>query len=96
MITSKQRAKLRKLANGFPAILQIGKGGICGNLIKQIDDALTARELVKISILETALLDTKETCNSLAEILKAEPVQAIGFKFVLYRKSKDVKEPIEL
>ena len=96
MITSKQRAKLRKLANGIPAILQIGKGGICDNLIKQIDDALTAREIVKISILETALLDTKQTCNSLAEILKAEPVQAIGFKFVLYRKSKDVKEPIEL
>ena len=96
MITSKQRAKLRKLANGIPAILQIGKGGICDNLIKQIDDALTARELVKISILETALLDTKSTCNSLAEILKAEPVQAIGFKFVLYRRSKEVKEPIEL
>ena len=96
MITSKQRAKLRKLANGIPAILQIGKGGICDNLIKQIDDALTARELVKITILETALLDTKETCNSLAEILKAEPVQAIGFKFVLYRRSKEVKEPIEL
>ncbi len=96
MITSKQRAKLRKLANGIPAILQIGKGGICDNLIKQIDDALTARELVKITILETALLDTKETCNSLAEILKAEPVQAIGFKFVLYRRSREVKEPIEL
>ncbi|MBR2500523.1 MAG: YhbY family RNA-binding protein [Clostridia bacterium] len=96
MITSKQRAKLRKLANGIPAILQIGKGGICDNLIKQIDDALTAREIVKISILETALLDTKQTCNSLAEILKAEPVQAIGFKFVLYRRSKEVKEPIEL
>lgn len=96
MITSKQRAKLRGLANGIPAILQIGKGGICDNLIKQIDDALKARELVKITILETAMLDTKSTCNELAKILKAEPVQAIGFKFVLYRRSDDVKEPIEL
>jgi len=96
MITSKQRAKLRGLANGIPAILQIGKGGICDNLIKQIDDALTARELVKITILETAMLDTKSTCNELAEILGAEPVQAIGFKFVLYRKSEDAKDPIEL
>lgn len=96
MITSKQRAKLRGMANGIPAILQIGKGGICDNLIKQIDDALKARELVKITILETAMLDTKSTCNELAKILKAEPVQAIGFKFVLYRRSDDVKEPIEL
>ena len=76
--------------------MQIGKGGICDNLIKQIDDALTARELVKITILETAMLDTKSTCNELAEILGAEPVQAIGFKFVLYRKSEDAKDPIEL
>ncbi len=96
MITSKQRAKLRSLANGIPAILQIGKGGICDNLIKQIDDALTARELIKISILETALLDTKETCNEIAHMVGAEPVQAIGFKFVLYRKSKDAKDPIEI
>ncbi len=96
MITSKQRATLRKLANGMPAILQIGKGGICDNLLKQIDDALTARELIKISILETALLDTKETCNEIAKLVGAEPVQAIGFKFVLYRRSPDLKNPIEL
>ncbi len=96
MITSKERATLRKLANGIPAILQIGKGGICDNLLKQIDDALTAREIIKISILETALLDTKETCNEIARLVGAEPVQAIGFKFVLYRKSPDLKNPIEL
>ena len=96
MLTSKQRASLRKLANGIPSILQIGKGGICDNLIKQIDDALNARELVKITILETAFLDTKETCNEVAKMLRAEPVQAIGFKFVLYRKSDDVKNPIEI
>lgn len=96
MITSKQRALLRGMANGIPAILQIGKGGICDNLLTQIDDALTARELVKISILETAMLDTRDTCNEIAKLLNAEPVQAIGFKFVLYRRSKDVKNPIIL
>lgn len=91
MITSKQRAALRGMANGIPAILQIGKGGICENFLKQVDDALEARELVKISILETALLDTKATCNHIAELLGAEPVQSIGSKFVLYRESRENK-----
>lgn len=91
MITSKQRATLRALANPIPAILQIGKGGICENFLKQVDDALEARELVKITILETAMLDTRATCNEVAERLGAEPVQSIGSKFVLYRESKDHK-----
>lgn len=91
MITGKQRAALRKLANPIPAILQIGKGGINDNFLKQVDDALEARELVKISILETAMLDTKATCNFVAECLHAEPVQAIGSKFVVYRESKENK-----
>ena len=91
MITSKQRATLRGMANKIPAILQIGKGGICDNFLKQVDDALEARELVKVTILETSLLDTKATCGYVAEKLGAEPVQAIGSKFVLYRESKDNK-----
>ncbi len=91
MITSKQRAALRGMANRIPAILQIGKGGICDNFLKQVDDALEARELVKVTILETALLDTRETCGYVAEKLGAEPVQAIGSKFVLYRESKENK-----
>ncbi len=91
MITSKQRARLRSMANGIPAILQIGKGGICDNFLKQVDDALEARELVKITILETAFLDTKATCGQVAELLHAEPVQAIGSKFVLYRESRENK-----
>ncbi|MBR7164443.1 MAG: YhbY family RNA-binding protein [Clostridia bacterium] len=91
MITGKQRAALRKMANGIPAILQIGKGGICDNFLKQVDDALEARELVKISILETAMLDTKATCNYVAECLHAEPVQSIGSKFVVYRESRENK-----
>ena len=91
MITSKQRAKLRGMANGIPAILQIGKGGICENFLKQVDDALEARELVKITVLETAMLNTKATCGYVAEKLGAEPVQAIGSRFVLYRESKENK-----
>ncbi len=91
MITSKQRATLRGLANRIPAILQIGKGGICENFLKQVDDALEARELVKITVLETAFLDTREACGQVAELLGAEPVQAIGSKFVLYRESKENK-----
>ena len=55
MITSKQRAYLRGLANGIPAIMQIGKGGISENLIKTISDALEARELIKLTVLENSM-----------------------------------------
>lgn len=88
MLTGKQRAMLRKEANGIPALYQIGKDGITENVIKQLDDALEARELIKIHILESALLGTREAVDELAEILKAEPVQAIGSKAVLYRASE--------
>lgn len=91
MITGKQRAALRKMAHGMQPIFQIGKGGITDELLKQLANALEARELIKITILETALLDTKETCNSLAKELGAEPVQAIGSKVVLYKKARQEK-----
>ncbi len=88
MLTGKQRAALRKQANSIPALYQIGKEGITENIIKQLDDALEARELIKIHILESALLDTREAADKLAEMLNAEPVQAIGSKAVLFRQSK--------
>mgnify|MGYP000664174283 CR=1 FL=1 len=91
MITSKQRAALRALANPVPTIFQIGKGGINDNLIRQLDDALEARELVKIRVLETSFLNPKDTLNELAQILGAEAVQAIGSRIVLYRESKENK-----
>ena len=91
MITSKQRAALRGMANRLPAILQIGKGGICENFLQQVEDALEARELIKITVLETAMLSAREVCSYVAERVGAEPVQAIGSKFVLYRESKDNK-----
>ena len=95
MITSKQRAYLRGLANTMEPIFQIGKGGINENLIKQLDEALEARELIKLHVLETAFMDSRETLSELAEILGAEPVQAIGSKIVLYRESVN-KKKIEL
>ncbi len=91
MITSKQRAYLRKMANGLQPVFQIGKGGITDELINQLSIALEAREVIKVHILETALLDTKTACNNIAERLGAEPVQAIGSKFVLYRRAREEK-----
>lgn len=91
MITSKQRAYLRKEAHTLEPIFQIGKDGVTDALIDGLDKALEKREILKVHILETALLDTKETCNSLAERLGAEPVQAIGNKFILYRRAEEEK-----
>lgn len=91
MITTKQRAKLRGMANSIDTILQIGKGGISDTLIKQVDDALTARELIKMRVLENAPVFAKEAAVKLSEKLNADVVQVIGTKFSLYRKNK--KEP---
>ncbi len=91
MITSKERAYLRGLANGIDAIFQIGKGGINENQLKQIDDALEKRELVKVHVLENSFLDTRTVCDEVAALLGAEPVQVIGKKFILYKESKDNK-----
>lgn len=87
MLTSKQRAALRAAANQIDTIFQIGKGDINDNLIKQIDDALTARELVKIHILETSGLTPKEASRIVCEKTGAETVQCIGNKFTLFRRN---------
>ena len=92
MITSKQRAYLRKTGHELEPIFQIGKDGVTDTLLKGIDEALEKREILKVHILESALLDTKVTCNEIASELRAEPVQAIGNKFILYRQSSDVKK----
>ncbi|MCI9017150.1 MAG: ribosome assembly RNA-binding protein YhbY [Clostridia bacterium] len=94
-MTSKQRAYLRSLSNKLEAIFQIGKNGLNSNLIKQINDALEARELIKITVLETAPNDI----NSLAQLLSSSTnsvlVQIIGNKIILYRPKR--KQPkIEL
>lgn len=87
MITTKQRAYLRSMANTMETILIVGKGGISAEVIKQADDALTAREIFKGKVLETAEENAREIATSLAEKTHADIVQVIGAKFVLYRKN---------
>ncbi len=84
-MTGKQRAYLRGLANSLETILYVGKGGLSENVIKQADEALTARELVKGRVLEASLMTAAEACQALAEATGAEGVQSIGSRFVLYR-----------
>lgn len=92
MLTSKERAKLRTLANPLDTTLQVGKAGIGEQLVKQVDDALRARELIKMRVLETAPAFAREIAQELAEQTHSEVVQVIGTRFVLYRKNpKDPK-----
>ena len=97
-LTSKQRAQLRGLANGIDTILIVGKEGIGDNLVKQANDALEARELIKGRVLENALMSAREAAEALAPLTRSEVVQVIGTKFVLYRQShrKDKKDKIVL
>ena len=89
MLTSKQRAFLRSLAANEDTILMIGKGGMSGQIIKQADDALTARELIKGKVLETADINSREAAEQIALETRSEVVQVIGSKFVLYRRNSD-------
>ena len=95
MLTGKQRAHLKGIANTMDPLFQLGKGGITENFLKQIDVALETREVVKIKILKNNLLDPTEVAREIANELKAEFVQSMGSKFVIYRESKENKK-IEL
>ena len=87
-LTSKQRAQLRALANGIETILQVGKDGIGENLIRQADDALEARELIKGRVLDNNIeYDARSAAAALAQATRSEVVQVIGTRFVLYRES---------
>ena len=91
-MTSKQRAYLRGLANNIESIFQVGKSGISDNLIKQLSDALEARELIKISVLESAPDSAKDLGNEIAEATNSTLVQVVGNKITLYRaRKKDSK-----
>ncbi len=92
MLTSKQRAYLRGLATGIPAIVQVGKGGITDNLIKTVSDALEARELIKMSVLENSEYTPRDTADALAKAVNADVVGVIGRKIVLYRESVNHKK----
>lgn len=92
MLTSKQRAYLRSLANSIDTILMVGKGGLSDQIYKTADDAITARELIKGKVLETCELSVRDVADTIAAEINADVVQVIGTKFVLYRKNED--EPV--
>ena len=89
MITSKQRSYLKGLAHDLDPIVNVGKGGVTENIMKELDTCLEGRELVKVKLQEGCDLDPKTVANEVAPALKAEFVQAIGRKFVLYRRAKE-------
>lgn len=91
MLNSKQRAYLRSLANGIDTILIVGKGGMSSQIIKQADDALTAREMIKGKVLENSDITPREAAEAIAKDTNSDVVQVIGTKFVLYRKNQ--KDP---
>ncbi len=94
MLNSKQRAMLRSMASQMDSIMQVGKSGITEDLIISVGNALEARELIKMTVLETAPLDVNETAAQLAEATSAEVVATLGRRLILYRESKKKKKII--
>lgn len=92
MLTSKQRASLRSMSNEMDTIMQVGKSGIGEELIISVNNALEARELIKMSVLDTAPVTSREAADQLAEETGADVVSVVGRKFVLYRESKKKKK----
>ncbi len=90
-MTSKQRAYLRGLANTMEPIVHVGKDGVNENMIKQVSDALEAREIIKGTVLQNSPMNAREAITALCEKTNAEPVQCIGSRFVMYRARK--KDP---
>lgn len=87
MLTSKQRAALKSIASTEDTILQVGKNGIVDTLVIQVSDALKAREIIKMKVLEGAMLSPAEAAAELAEKTKSEIVQVIGNKIVLFKRN---------
>ena len=94
-MTSKQRAYLKGLAMTMDPILQLGKGGLTPENTAAVDEALAARELIKISVLQNCLEDPRQMAEVLAERTRSQIVQVIGKKIVLYREGKNEKKKIE-
>ena len=96
MLTSKQRAALRAQANGLDVLFHVGKGGVGDTLIAQTDDALRARELIKLKVLvETSPLPPYEAADALAAATNADVVQVIGGVIVLYRYNPELHKPVK-
>lgn len=91
MLNSRQRAQLRGMANSLETIFQVGKGGINDQLVKQVGEALEARELIKMRVLETSPMSSREAANAIANAVGADVVQVIGYRFVLYKESNEHK-----
>ena len=95
-MTSKQRAYIKGLAMPMDPILQLGQGGLTPENTAAVDEALAARELIKISVLQNCLEDPRQMAEVLAERTRSQIVQVIGKKIVLYREGKNEKKKIEL
>ncbi len=95
MLTGKQRAALRRMANPLDTIIQIGKGGIEAESLRTVDNALEARELIKLRALETCPYTAREAADVFSQELGCEVISVVGTRFVLYRESKKKKQ-IEL
>lgn len=94
-LTSKQRAHLKSLAHTLEPIFQIGKSGVTPEITKTVDEALEARELIKISVLGNCMIEPQDVSDTISGRTKSTPVQVIGRKIVLYRPSK-TKPKIQL
>lgn len=88
-MTGKERAEWRAKAQHIDPVVHIGKDGVTDNVVQQVDDALTARELIKGSVQQNSDVSAREACDMLAQKTGAEPVSVIGRKFVLYRFSPE-------
>ena len=88
MLTSKQRAELRGLANNLDTTLIVGKDGVTDAVIAEAENLLTARELIKGKVLETALMSAREVSDAICEAAGADGVSCVGYKFVIYRFSE--------
>ncbi|MCD7868533.1 MAG: ribosome assembly RNA-binding protein YhbY [Clostridiales bacterium] len=95
-MTSKQRAYLKGLAMKLEPVLQIGKGGLTPEVTRSAEEALAARELIKVGILQSCLEDPRQLAEVLGERTHSQVVQVIGKKIILYRQGKDDKRKIVL
>ena len=97
MITTKQRSKLKALANTLKPAVIVGKGELTENIIKEIEVALYHHELVKVASLKSCEVSAKTMCAEVCEILGCDPVQCVGNRFVVYKRSdKDGIEHVEI
>lgn len=93
-MTSKQRAKLRSMAQSYDTIFFIGKSGLSDEIVNQLENAINARELIKLGVQESCEYSAREAADIIAPKLKAEVVAVIGRKFVLWRRSRDPKKRV--